>query len=217
MTDKFLVEGPVTRVNVGRLTNAIYAFTLLLLFKNIRTPSFADYHVNDTIAQYGFGQIPQIMSFILAFILIGVFWIITYHMLHQLSRVDRHFLYLHFAGLMMLIFIPVTSHLVELFLLESFFAFLFHLNVFCFGVFLLLEWRHASVRRQLLLPDIGMAQIHCTNVRMLFIPVTAVIGMVLASLGVHYTRFIYFGTMAAFIAVSSWQSWRIMGEERRFE
>lgn len=196
-------EGPVTRVNIGRLTNAIYAFTLLLLFKNIRIPSFSDYLGNETVSQYGTSQVPEIISFVIAFLLIGMFWIVTYHIFHQLKTLDRKFIYIHFAGMMMLIFIPITSHLVEVYLFEPMFAFFFHLNVFLYGLFLWLMWRHASGNRRLLLDEVGAAEASCISVKALYIPATAVIGMVLSTMEVPFTRFLYFGTMIAFL-VTHW-------------
>ncbi len=52
MTDGSSGEGPVTITNVGRLTNGIFVFTLLLLFKNVRIPSFSDTFTNTTADEF---------------------------------------------------------------------------------------------------------------------------------------------------------------------
>ena len=62
-------EGPVTKVNVGRLTNAIFVFTILLLFRNVKTPSFENFsNTGYTTANlFGQTQLPDIFSFLNAF------------------------------------------------------------------------------------------------------------------------------------------------------
>ena len=56
-------EGPVTKVNVGRLTNAIFGFTLFLLFRNVKTPTWGDYIGNATANDFGLTQLPDIPQF----------------------------------------------------------------------------------------------------------------------------------------------------------
>ncbi|PKG31088.1 TMEM175 family protein, partial [Methanoregula sp.] len=54
-------------------------------------------------------------------------------------------------------------------------------------------------------------QKHCMNVKMLFLPATAITGIVLAVLQLPFTQYIYYGTMAALALVSIF-SWRNLKE-----
>jgi uncharacterized membrane protein len=207
-------EGPVTKTNVGRLTNAIFVFTLLLLFKNVRLPSFADTLNEASVEKFGYMQIPDIMSFINAFIIIALFWIITFHIFHQLKRIDRAYLYLHFGLLAMIVFIPITSHMYQIFDGNSLIALFFHINVFLISILLLTEWDHCKVNPDLLIPGCLQERGGCFSRKLLYIPITAVIGIILSFYDIPMTRNLYYITMIIFFidwVVTSNHPCRILG------
>ena len=201
-------EGPVTRVNVGRLTNAIFAFTLLLLFRNVRTPTFGDYIANMTANDFGLMQLPDIASFLNAFVIIAMIWVITFHIFHQMARVDRVYLYIHLITMMMLIFIPVSSHMNVMFPGKSVFPVLFHLNMLAIGTLLALAWWHITRDPAICRRGIDPGQLRCTGLKTLYIPVTALIGILLASLDLPYTQSIYLVTMVALVMTTLYSRYR---------
>jgi uncharacterized membrane protein len=194
-------EGPVTKVNVGRLTNAIFVFTLLLLFKNVRTPTFGD-SLNVTMDNFMQVQIPDILSFLNAFIIIAMLWIVLFHIFNQLQKVDRAYLYLHFITLMLIIFIPISSHLNVVYPGKSEFPVLFNLNMLAIGLLLALEWWHISRTPAIRNPEINSYQIHCIGIKMLYIPVTAVFGVILSTFDLKHTQSVYLVTIIAFFLTS---------------
>ncbi len=195
-------EGPITKVNIGRLTNSIFVFTLLLLFRNVRTPTFGDYIGNATANDFGLMQLPDIVSFLNAFIIIAMLWIVLFHVFHQLQKIDRPYLYLHLLTLMAVIFIPVSSHLNVVFPGKSAFPVLFNLNMLIIGVLLLLEWWHISRDPEIRTPGINPWQMQCISIKMLYIPVTAIFGIVLSTFDLPYTQGVYFVTILAFALTS---------------
>lgn len=193
-----LREGPVTKTNIGRLTNAIFAFTFLLLFKNIRTPSFDDYVGNATANQFGLMQAPDIFNFLVVFVILAMIWVVTFHVFHQIEKLDWTYLYLHFVLLMFVIFIPISSNLTTVFSQNLGVSLFFHLNMLAIGVVLLLEWWHCRNAPQLLKSGISRYEIRRTDLIMMFIPFTAVVGCILSNFDLPFTEDIYFGTMLAF-------------------
>ncbi|MEI6292441.1 MAG: TMEM175 family protein [Methanomicrobiales archaeon] len=191
-------EGPVTKVNVGRLTNAIFVFTLLLLFRNVKTPTWGDYIGNATANDFGLMQLPDILNFLNAFIIIAMLWVVLFNIFNNLQKIDRVYLYLHLITLMMVIFIPVSSHLNVVFPGRSVFPLLFNLNMLVIGVLLFFEWWHISRKPSIQKPGINSLQKRCIGIKMLYIPVTAVVGAVLSTFDLQYTQSVYFITMIAF-------------------
>ena len=191
-------EGPVTKTNAGRLTNAIFAFTFLLLFKNIRTPSFEGYASNTTIHQFGLMQLPDVLNFLNVFLILAMIWFVTFHVFHQTGMIDRTFLYLHFVLLMFVIFIPITSNLATVFPGNAAISVLFHINMLAIGLMLAFEWRHCQRNPGLLKPGVHKAGPPCIRTGILYIPLTAIAGIVLANFDLPYTQYIYFLAMLAF-------------------
>lgn len=191
-------EGPITKVNIGRLTNSIFAFTLFLLFRNIRIPSFSDYIAEVTPDAFGLMQAPDIFSFLNAFFILAMIWVITFHLFHQLARVDRVYLYLHLATIMMVIFIPVSSHMNVMFPGKSIFHVLFHANMLAVGTLLALEWWHIAKEPPIRRKEINRVQTQCTTIKIILVPATAIVGILLAYYDLPHTQGIYLVTLFAF-------------------
>jgi uncharacterized membrane protein len=203
-------EGPVTKANIGRLTNTIFVFTLFLLFRNIATPTYADWVGNITADKYGFLQAGEIFSFINAFLIVLVVWIITFHVFHQYAWLDRKFLYLHFALLMFVIFIPVTNQHARLFGDNPVVANIFHLNMLALGITIALEWLHCIRNPGVCQAGVLENNRFATHACVLFIPLTAILGFVLVLAGLPDTQYVYFITLPALLV-----AWTGMNEHIR--
>jgi uncharacterized membrane protein len=196
--DGTAAEGPVTKTNVGRLTNAIFAFTFLLLFRNIRTPAFGDFMAKASAHQFGLNQLPDILNFLNVFLILAMVWVIAFHVFHQIEHLDYSLLYLHLVLLMLVIFIPITSNLATVFAGNAAVSLLFHLNMLAIGVIIALEWGHCQKKTGLLREGVPVTGTPCIRTGMLYIPLTAVAGCVMANFDLPYTQYIYFVTMIAF-------------------
>lgn len=194
-----ICEGPITKTNIGRLTNAIFVFTLLLLFKNVRLPSFADSLNQTSIDSFGIMQIPDLISFVNAFIIISMFWVITFHIFHQIQKIDRKFLYLHFLLLVMIIFIPITSHMYQIFLENSIIALFFHVNILLISIMIIAEWIHGKKEPGLLKKSCNIRKNAIISRNLYYVPVSAMIGSILALYDIPHTRNLYYITMMGFI------------------
>ena len=199
-------EGPVTKVNVGRLTNTIVVFRLLFLFKNIRLPTFGDIIREVSSDKFWLTQLQDILSFLLSFLILTMIWILAFHIFHMVTRIDRVYLYLHLAMLMMLIMIPITSHYTVIFSGKSLFPIMFHSVMLVIGLLLFIEWFYISRTPALFREGTNGWQMHCITIKMLLLPVTAVAGILLASCDLPFTQYIYFVTMVA-LALTSAYTW----------
>lgn len=184
-------EGPVTKVNLGRLTNCIFAFSLLFLFKNIELPSTMD--TESTLFLSGYLKIilPEVFNFMNAFLVIAIIWVLSFHILHLIRRVNHTFLFLHFGMLITLVFIPVTSMFADNFPTITIFSLILHLNILVIGSFLFMEWRYVCVHGSLIHLHISGKGEKETYLRIFFLMGASVIGSILTFYDVEQTRFIY--------------------------
>jgi len=184
-------EGPVTKVNLGRLTNCIFAFSLLFLFKNIQIPSILEVDSPDYLPKYLEMITPEAFNFVNAFLVIAIIWILTFHILHRIRRLNHGFLFLHFGMLMTLVFIPVSSLLADDFPKEPIFSLILHLNILLISSFLLMEWKSVCYHETLLHHYIGEIEIRKTYIRLFFLIGASLIGVILTLYDWEQTRFIY--------------------------
>ena len=191
-------DGPVSKTNIGRLTNAVFVFTFFLLFRNIRTPTFEDWSAKATAHQFGMMQLPEILNFLNAFLILAMVWIVTFHIFNQYKRFERKLLYLHFALLMFVIFIPITNQHAILFSSNPIIIYLFHLNMLAIGLVIAFEWWHCLKNPTLLKHGVMNGRLIFTHASVIYIPLTAVAGCVMVFFDIHFTQYIYFVTMFAF-------------------
>ena len=207
MTQDIGTEGPVTKVNIGRLTNSIFVFTLLLLFTKIRLPAYGDVITEVSPHVFGLMQLPDILSFLTAYMIIGMIWILAFHVFHMVARIDRTYLYLHLAILMLLTMIPIGCHYTGVFPNKSLFPVVFHCIMLLLGILLFFEWFHITRTPAVMRAGVCGWQIDCITLKLIFLPITAVAGIILAANDLPYTQYIYYITMVAF-ALTSLFSWR---------
>ncbi|MFA4878217.1 MAG: TMEM175 family protein [Methanoregula sp.] len=212
MPGKEIAEGPVSKTNIGRLTNTIFVFAFFLLSRNIRTPTYDDWVAKVTAHQFGLMQLPEIVSFLNAFLILAMIWIVSFHIFHQYRWLDRKFLYLHFALLMFVIFIPITIQHATLFAQNPLASDLFHLNMLAIGLVIAFEWLHCLKTPALLSYGVPAGGLISTHASVLFIPLTALAGVVLVYCDLLFTQYIYFATMLAFIVADQ----RILERIRKF-
>jgi uncharacterized membrane protein len=188
-------EGPVTKTNIGRLTNTIFVFAFFLLFRNIRTPTYDDWVANATADQFGLMQSPIIVNFLNVFLILAMIWIIVFHVFHQYRLFDRGYLYLHFSLLMFIIFIPITSQHALLFSSIPDVFYLFHLNMLAIGILIALEWWHCIKNPYLIGPGVTAGERTSTDLIVLLIPAFAVAGCLMVYFDLPDTQYLYFVTM----------------------
>jgi hypothetical protein len=55
--------------------------------------------------------LPQVATFMLSFVIVGVYWVAHHHMLHFIRQVDRQLLWLNLLLLLCVVFIPFPTSL----------------------------------------------------------------------------------------------------------
>jgi len=213
-----IIEGPVRKVNLERLTNCCYAFVLVLLVKNIPIPTLQEYYeANETAYSYLVSiadrSVSEIFVYVSAFLILAYFWVVMYHMFHQMKVVDRGFIFRHFITLAMLVFIPVTSLLTDIYTHDPSIVGFMHVNVLFFGIFLMIEWRYASGKGGLLLDRISSEVKLRSTLIILGVPFAAAIALILSWYDVPYTRAIYFIAIPVFALIYYFQNTRNKNEE----
>lgn len=210
MQEGRITDGPVTKVNVGRLTNGIFGFSFLILFFKLGLPDFANYAGDIMAEQYMLSNMPDIYNFVTIFLILAMLWAVMFHLFHQIAWIDRMFLYLHFILLMLVIFIPYTNNLAIRMAGNSIysipFSVLFHLNMLAIGLMLFIEWMYCQKKHALLKPEALGDDPVFVHTGLLIIPLTAIAGCVLAFYSFKHTQYIYIIAAIAFALISALMS-----------
>jgi uncharacterized membrane protein len=182
---------PISKVNLERITNGIYAFTMTLMVRNITTPAAGSITDDLSFAQYLISIILQITDFIGAFIILGMFWLFYFQMFHRMKTFDYRFLYLHLLSLMIVVFVPFTQSFASQSETVPASNIMFQINYLALSVLLIWQWHHARSHPALLEPELTGAEASFLAKKFLVPLGVAILGILMVWSGAGYIDLLY--------------------------
>ncbi len=141
------------------LSDGIFAIAMTLLVLNIPLPGSEHTVESDgELFEFLLGLGSLYQTFLISFLMLGIFWIIQQKLYRNLKSTCSLHLWVSLGGLLFVCLIPFSSSLIgkydDYFVANCF----FHLNVFCIGVFMLLQWvivlRHPEMLKEGIASDL---------------------------------------------------------------
>ncbi|MDD1728287.1 MAG: DUF1211 domain-containing protein [Methanospirillum sp.] len=182
-----VVYEPITKVNLERITNGVFGFTMTLLAKDIVTPDQYEKAVSITVDQFFNNTLSSILDFIGVFILLAMFWMLFYQMFHRMKTYDYHFIHVHMLALMAIVLIPFSSQFSNLADNFTFADYFFQFNILMLGVILVYLWHYATSKPELLTPELTKADARFLFNKCLVPVAVAIIGVAWITADLEYT------------------------------
>jgi uncharacterized membrane protein len=98
------------RRDVDRLvafSDGVFAIAITLLVLNIQVPDVSDENLGDAVSDL----VPELFTYALSFVVVGLYWISHHQMFRALQRVDRSLLWLNLALLGFVALLPFPTEL----------------------------------------------------------------------------------------------------------
>jgi len=182
---------PISKVNLERITNGIYAFTMTLMVRNIQTPLPGSITSDAALGQYLVTTILSITDFIGAFILLAMFWLFYFQMFHRMKTLDFRFLHIHLISLMVVVFVPFTQSFAAQSATLPVANILFQINYLILAILLTGAWHYARSHPALLAPELTEADASFLTKKFLVPLGVAVIGIAMVGAGAGYIDLLY--------------------------
>jgi len=183
---------PISKVNLERITNGIFAFTMTLLARNILMPDPGAITDMLTFGNFFGKSILTVIDFVGIFILLAMFWMLFFQMFHRMKTYDYHFLHVHMLALMAIVMLPFTSAFTGLSQNFPFADFFFQANYLMLGVILAYLWHYARSKPDLLDPGLTDRDALFLFHKCLVPPAVAGIGIIMVFSGARYLDLLYF-------------------------
>jgi len=194
-----VISEPISKVNLERITNGIFAFTMTLLARDIVTPEQYAKAALITFDEFLGKTLFSIIDFVGIFILLAMFWMLFFQVFNRMKTVDYHFLHVHMLALMAIVLIPFSSAFSNLSEGLTFVDLFFQVNYFALGLILVYLWYYARSKPALLEPGLTDADATLLNHKILVPPAVALAGIVLVLASFQYIDLLYF---APFIIIA---------------
>lgn len=136
---------------LAALSDGIFAVAMTLLVLDLHVPA------SDAVHGSGFGKAlctlaPQIVTYLMSFLTLGIFWNGQQVQLNYVDRSDRHFTWIHLAFLFGITLMPFSTKLLSEFITQRGALLCYWANILLLGAILFAAWRY-SVRAKLVPAD----------------------------------------------------------------
>ena len=185
------VNEPINKVNLERITNAIYAFTMTLMIRNLPTQGPGGIDTAVSLANHLTVSLYAVVDFIGAFLILGMFWLFYFQIFHRMKTFDFKFLYIHLLSLMVVVFVPFTSSFSSAGKMAEVGDLLFQVNYLFLAVLLVVAWHYARSHPELLVPELTSAESAFLAKKFLVPFAMAFMGIAFVVAGLGYIDLLY--------------------------
>jgi uncharacterized membrane protein len=182
----------LTKGRLEGLSDGIFAFAMTLLVIGLSIPDKATLvPSNEYVIQLLLSLRYDFLHYVLAFIILGAFWLGHHSMLHSVRSIDRTFVWINLVTLLFVALLPFTTSFSGDFSGVAFGSIVFHLNLFALGMGMFCQWRYATGGHRLVEPALKPGYIRKISIRNLLVPGVAVICTLAALSGNLWSSALY--------------------------
>jgi uncharacterized membrane protein len=196
-------EGPIAGLTKGRmeaLTDGIFAFAMTLLVTTLDFPNPDGSAPLPALTPHllAITYLPDFLNYILAFLILAMFWVTHHTLFHHIHSIDRTILWLNILSLLFVALLPFSTDLVGDYS-APLAAILFEANLLAIGLLLYLIWNYATTGRRFVEKGMEERTVLVYGQRTLLVPVISSLGILLALLGFGSSTLVY-ATTPLFVA-----------------
>lgn len=189
----------VAGLTTGRITafsDGVFSIAITLLVLNLQIPKGIT-SLTDLLLRLQ-ALWPNLMSYILSFVIIGIYWVAHHNMFHYFKRSNRVFLWINILLLMCVAFIPFPAGLLGQFSfvsqssLAKVAEIIYACNLILTNLMLSLLWWYATSHHRLVDQDIDPHFVNIVNRRNLTAPVVYAASIGLSFLNVYLSLIVFF-------------------------
>src|SRR5262252_3899627 len=142
----------MSKIRLEAFSDGVFAIVITLLILNVRVPD------GRTLTLGALRPlVPPLATFVLSFIIVGVYWISHHHTLHFVKEVNRRLLWLNLLVLLCVVFIPFPTSLLGTGFNNPLAVRLYGLSLIATNTSGLIFWLYASSHQELMVAPITKA------------------------------------------------------------
>ncbi|MEN6610092.1 MAG: TMEM175 family protein, partial [Methanoregulaceae archaeon] len=170
----------------------IFAFSMTLLVVGLDLPDKATLvQSNEFVSRYLWEILPDFERYVIAFFILGAFWMAHHTMHHRVEIVDRTYIWLNLGTLFFITLLPFTTSFSGDFSHVALASVLFSLNLLAIGIGFFLQWEYGIASGRFNREKSGSLFILEGRLRNLVIPGLSVIAIVFALAGSTWAQTAY--------------------------
>jgi uncharacterized membrane protein len=129
---------------IGALSDGVFAIAMTLIVLEIRVPENAKIHSEGDVLNALIALAPQIVTYLLSFLTLGIFWVGQQTQLSLMRESDRNLAWIHFVFLAMVAILPFSTSLLSRFIEYRTALIVYWLNIVALGAAIYASWSYAK-------------------------------------------------------------------------
>jgi uncharacterized membrane protein len=127
---------------IAALSDGLFAIAMTLIVLEIRVPGAGAAHSEHDLAHLLVGLAPRLVTYMMSFLTLGIFWVGQQTQLNQLRRADRHLTWLYLGFLAFVALMPFSTELLAEFITYRIALLVYWGNILLLGVMLFFSWMY---------------------------------------------------------------------------
>jgi uncharacterized membrane protein len=129
---------------LAALSDGIFAVAMTLLVLDLHVPAREVIHSQGELWHTLAGATPQLISYLMSFMTLGIFWNGQQAQLSSFTHSDRHLSWIHIGFLFLVSIMPFSTRLLAEFISYRTVLIAYWVNILLLGVVLFVSWRYAT-------------------------------------------------------------------------
>ncbi|SRR6266498_2181130 len=175
---------------IEAFSDGVFAIAITLLVLGIKLPQIPRELVASQLWPKLLELWPSLLSYILSFVIVGVYWVAHHVMFNYIRRADRTLLWLNLAFLMCISFIPFPAAILGEYGYEQFAVIIYAGSLVFTNSVLILLWWYVTSKHRLVDQELPEQLIKAGMRRTLFAPVIYLIAIGFSFLSVRVSLLI---------------------------
>lgn len=128
---------------LSSLSDGVFAFAMTLLVLDLRVPAAEAVHSEPGLRMALAALAPNLLTYFLSFMTLGIFWVGQHTQLSKLKRSERILTWIHLVFLLMVTMVPFSTKLLAAFITYRTALVIYWLNIVGLGAGLYWSWSYA--------------------------------------------------------------------------
>lgn len=182
----------LTKSRLESLSDGIFAFAMTLLVISIDLPDKSQIVQSQAYATHLLLSLySDFFHYVLAFLILGAFWLSHHIVIHPVKSLDRTFVWLNLATLLFVALLPFSTSFSGDLPGTSVGAMVFEANLLAIGMGMFCQWKYATSSHRLVETNLPDKFIQHVTLGTLFVPGISVLGILVALTGSLYSQTVY--------------------------
>ena len=176
---------------IEAFSDGVFAIVMTLLIFDLKVPEVTGSLAEIELLNHLVAMWPQLVSFVLSFVIVGIFWVAHHSMFHHIQRSDRTFIWINNLFLMCVAFIPFPTALMGRYVKLPVAVVPYGLTLIATQASLILMWWYATSRRRLIAEELDPRFIRLVYFRIARGMAAYAVGILLSIASARLTLAIY--------------------------